>query len=183
VSAYLVDDRTINTIVSHVHLSRDPDWLKREFSEAIAGSTGDFCVDLGAAFFALNICAVEARYGAGQAKEFRELNYRFKLVPASPRQVYDSIKELQYQCCEGEVPATALFKLLVELRASLADSIIESQERALETEAELENSLYARCQSCCKGLAHDYKHCGAPVARRLLVGVGRIREHETRGIA
>jgi hypothetical protein len=182
-SAYIVGDETLNKIVSHLHLSRDLDWLKREFSEVIAGATGNFCVDLGAALFALNICAVEARYGEGQAKEFRDLDYQFSLETASPRQVYASIKELQYQCAEGDVPETALYKLLVQFRAAVADRVIESSEHQGEIEAELENSLYSRCRSCCKGLRHTYQSCGAPVARRLLVGVGRIHENETRGIA
>jgi len=89
VSCFMVSDSTINVIVSNLHLNRDLDWLKREFSEAIAGSTGDFCVDLGAALFALNILAVEARYGKGEAAKFRPLDYRFRLEPASARRVYD----------------------------------------------------------------------------------------------
>jgi hypothetical protein len=127
-SAFIVDDAVINRIVSHLHLNRDLDWLKREFSEAIAGSTGDFCVDLGAALFAMNICAVEARYGEGQAKEFRPLDYRFKLEPASSRQVYQDIKCLQYQASEGDIPETPLYKLLVQFRAAVADEVIEQTE-------------------------------------------------------
>jgi hypothetical protein len=121
----MVSDSTINVIVSNLHLNRDLDWLKREFSEAIAGSTGDFCVDLGAALFALNILAVEARYGKGEAAKFRPLDYRFRLEPASARRVYDEIKTLDYQCSEGDVPQTALFKLLVQLKAAVADDVIE----------------------------------------------------------
>jgi hypothetical protein len=181
-SSYMVADETINVIVSHLHQNHELAWLRQEFSENIAGSTGDFCVDLGAALFALNIVAVEARYGVGEAAKFRALDYHFTLTPASPRQVYESIKELQYQACEGDVPSTGLFKALVEFRAAVADSIIESNERQLDLEAELEASLYARCQSCCKGLPHTYQACGAPQARRLLAGVGRIRQ-QTRGIA
>ena len=40
---------------------------------------------------------------------------------------------------------------------------------------ELQNSLEARCESCCRGLEHDDKQCGAPTARRLLVAAGRIK--------
>jgi hypothetical protein len=40
---------------------------------------------------------------------------------------------------------------------------------------ELQNSLEARCESCCKGLPHDEEHCGAPTARRMLVAAGRIK--------
>lgn len=41
---------------------------------------------------------------------------------------------------------------------------------------ELRNSLEARCESCCRGVEHDDKRCGAPTARRLLVAAGRIKE-------
>ena len=47
-------------------------------------------------------------------------------------------------------------------------------DREREMVDELENSLYARCESCCKGLLHDEAHCGAPTTRRLLVASGRI---------
>jgi hypothetical protein len=40
---------------------------------------------------------------------------------------------------------------------------------------ELENSLQARCEACCKGCEHDDEHCGAPTARRLLAGAGKVR--------
>lgn len=46
--------------------------------------------------------------------------------------------------------------------------------REREMADELENSLYARCAGCCKGIEHDDQHCGAPTARRLLVAIGRI---------
>lgn len=129
-SAYLVDDRTINTIVSHLHLNRDLSWLRREFMDAVHPMTSDVDAELGNALFAMNVAAVEARYGEGQAKEFRALDYRFTLEPASVRQVYQDIKCLQYQACEGAIPETLLFKLLVSLRAAVADEVIEETEAA-----------------------------------------------------
>jgi hypothetical protein len=81
-----------------------------------------------------------------------------------------------YQCAEGDVPSTKLYRALVDLRLAVSDEIIEARENALEIEAELENSLYARCQSCCKGIPHSEARCGAPTARRLLVGLGRVYE-------
>lgn len=126
----------------------------------------------------MNIAGVEARYGAGQARTFRPLNYKFRLETVSQLRVYREIGRLAYQCCEGNVPETPLYKLLTQLKAAVADGIIENiGKRAEELTAELENSLYARCQACCKGIEHDAEHCGAPEARRLLVG------SRTRGIA
>jgi hypothetical protein len=51
---------------------------------------------------------------------------------------------------------------------------------------ELRNSLEARCESCCRQIEHDDEHCGAPLARRLLLAAGRTikrglmtnRDHE-----
>jgi hypothetical protein len=180
-SAYLVQDETINKIVSHLFLNVDLEWLSREFSENIAGVTGDFCQDLGAALFALNITAVEERYGKGQAKRFRELNYQFRLETASQLKVYEAITELMYQCAEGVVPSTKLYGLLVTLKAAVADGLVQDiNEREREMADELENSLYARCESCCRGLEHDDEHCGAPTARRLLIGIGRVYDKKVR---
>jgi len=171
-SAFVVEDRTINRIVSHLCFNRDLEWLRSEFCEAARAASDE---EIGAALFKLNCDAVEARYGVGEAAKFRPLDYQFQLESASARQVYDEIATLQYQCSEGDVPETALFKLLVQLRAAVADDVIGQTAQQGEMEAELENSLYARCEACCKGIKHDDRHCGAPVARRLLVGVGRIR--------
>ena len=56
-----------------------------------------------------------------------------------------------------------------------ADHAVPSKEKLFrEMAAELENSLYARCESCCKGIAHDDVRCGAPTARRLLARIGRV---------
>jgi hypothetical protein len=121
-SAYIVGDQTINRIVTHLRLNRDLEWLRTEFCEACA-ATSD--AEIGAALFMLNCQAVEARYGVGEAAKFRDLDYQFRMEPASARQVYDEIKTLDYQCSEGSVPETALFKLLVQLRAAVADDLIE----------------------------------------------------------
>ena len=120
-SAYIVGDQTINVIVSHLHSNRDLEWLRSEFCEA-AHARSD--AEIGAALFKMNCEAVEARYGVGEAAKFRPLDYHFRLDPASARQVYDEIKTLDYQCSEGDVPETALFKLLIQLKAVVADAII-----------------------------------------------------------
>ena len=120
-SAYIVGDQTINRIVSHLKLNRDLEWLRTEFCEA-AHATSD--AEIGAALFKLNCQAIEARYGVGEAAKFRDLDYEFRLEPASARRTYDEIATLQYQLSEGDVPETALFKLLIQLKASVADAII-----------------------------------------------------------
>ena len=59
--------------------------------------------------------------------------------------------------------------LPVAHKSGVAEPVPES-----ELLDELENSLYARCEACCKGLQHDGEHCGAPTARRLLACAGKI---------
>jgi len=41
---------------------------------------------------------------------------------------------------------------------------------------ELQNSLEARCEACCRGRKHDDERCGAPTARRLLRQAGRLHD-------
>lgn len=171
-SAHLVQDKTINIIVTHLFENVNLEWLAREFAEAVPTkvATGDFCRDLGGALFAMNIQAVERRYGEGEAKRFRVLDYSFRPVPATELEVYDAIKELKYQCCEGTVPSAALYRLLTTLKYAVADALVQDMRGREKTLTdELESSLYARCESCCRGLEHDDMHCGAPTARRLLV--------------
>ena len=126
-SAYIVADQTINRIVTHLKLNRDLEWLRTEFCEAARAASD---AEIGTALFKLNCQAVEARYGTGEAAKFRDLDYQFRLEPVSARQVYDEIKTLDYQCSEGDVPETALFKLLAQLKAAVADAIICSPEIA-----------------------------------------------------
>lgn len=77
-SAYMVADKTINTVVN---------WLEQELEEAYGTiiirqklmelgfdtGTSDWAVRLGHAMFHLNITGVDARYGDGEARKFRSL--------------------------------------------------------------------------------------------------------------
>jgi hypothetical protein len=194
VSAYIVEDKVINQIVTYVVYARDLGWLRQEFAEAIAPSvSGNFGPEIGRALFDMNVAAVEVRYGKGQAKEFRALDYRFTPESASELRVYHAIRELLYQCDEGDIAETnRLYGLLGDLKAVVADSIIErvtepsrgwsgAKGPGHEGDAyvaalldELRNSLEARCESCCRGIEHDDSRCGAPTARRLLAGAGKV---------
>jgi hypothetical protein len=192
-SAFIVEDRTINQIVTYLIYARDLEWLRQEFADAIRPAAFG-APELGGALFRMNVDAVNARYGADQAKEFRPLDYSFAPEAASELRVYHAISELLYQCNECDISETRrLYKLLVDLKAAVADDIIERVTEPSrgwtgatgvghEGDAyvaalldELENSLLARCEACCKGLSHDDGRCGAPTARRLLAGAGKVR--------
>jgi hypothetical protein len=116
-SAYIVADHTINQIVN---------WLGRELEQASAtllirqkllelgfdASIAGWLEILGQEMFALNIQAVDARYGQGEAVKFRTLTYRYAVTqPVSLVQVLKSMHCWLYQCAEGHVPQTALYQL------------------------------------------------------------------------
>jgi hypothetical protein len=68
---------------------------------------------------------VEERYGAGESKEFRPLDFRFKRVPCA--NVYQALKSLNcwhYQCAEGDVPNTELFKGFSEIIHAIEGAIV-----------------------------------------------------------
>lgn len=128
-SSYLVSDKTINAIVTYLCYS-DLEWLRQLFCDATSRN-GDFCNTVGKALFDLNVNAVEQRYGKGEARKFRELNYAYRAARTSLVEVYDSVKELMYQCCEGDVPETELYKLLESTQVAVADQIINSNRHLL----------------------------------------------------
>jgi hypothetical protein len=113
-SAFLVEDKTITNIVN---------WLRREqflFSEIPYKLKGlgfdmtrvEWEERLGLAMFQLNISGVEARYGKGEAVKFQKMDYHYRPTESvSLAQVLKSLQCWLYQCCEGNVPETKLYKL------------------------------------------------------------------------
>jgi hypothetical protein len=131
-SAFMIEDKTINYVVN---------WLRREidrfsftriphelkglgFDTSVAG----WAENLGQAMFQLNIKAVEARYGNGEAVKFRQLDYQFKHTEAvSLVQVLKSLQCWLYQCNEGDVPETELYELFdTDVQVYLMDKIIST---------------------------------------------------------
>ena len=129
-NAYMVQDKTINAIVN---------WLHREIPRLtyVSYKLKELGIDpalpgweakLGVALFELNTRAVESRYGRGQARSFRTLNYRYRPgFPAPLASVLKSLESWLYQCMEGQVVQTPLFKLFdCEVRIYLMKRIIET---------------------------------------------------------
>lgn len=129
-SAYVVEDATINRIVTFVALNRDSDRCRRIIKE----NTGCDLVDpkaqrdLAHEMFKLNCNAVEQRYGEGQAKEFRDLNFEYRHEIHCDRiGVYASLKCWLYQCTEGDVPDTSLlYSTMQRIKSEIADDIVSS---------------------------------------------------------
>jgi hypothetical protein len=129
-SAYMVQDATINNVVN---------WLRREIDRlhvipsklkklGIDTNEAGWAESLGHAMFQLNISGVEARYGKGGAVTFRQMDYHYHLTEPVPlEQVLKSLQCWLYQCCEGEVPETELYKLFdTDVRLYLMDKIIDT---------------------------------------------------------
>jgi hypothetical protein len=137
-SAFMVEDRTINYVVN---------WLRRNVEQfsfiphrlkelGFDTSVPGWAEKLGQAMFQLNVEAVEARYGTGEAAKFRKLDYRFEHTEAvSLLQVLKSLRCWLYQCTEGDVPETALYGLFdTEIRLYLMDKIITALPEYQEAE-------------------------------------------------
>jgi hypothetical protein len=137
-SAFLVEDKTINNIVN---------WLRREMNElycippklkklGIDTTAAGWSEDLGRAMFQLNITAVEARYGNGEAVRFRKLDYRYdETEPVPLVQVLKSLRCWLYQCLEGDIPESVLYKLFYrDVRPYLMGKIIDTLPEYNEAE-------------------------------------------------
>ena len=121
-SAFIVEDKTINRVVSHLEWDRDGQaWTMHRLEKEGLPIISD---ELGQAMFALNVEAVEQRYGEGEAKEFRDLNYRYSPQNAKIHQVLKSLRCWIYQCSEGSVPETPLFQIMDEYSSALALIIV-----------------------------------------------------------
>ena len=113
-SAYIVGDKTINIIINAIRQSYDKDqklFIKPQinslFNYVFFEQTWE---NIGNELFKLNIEAVEARYGKGQASEFRDLDYKYsEMTITDSKEVSDRIGEFLYQCFEGDCDKTDLF--------------------------------------------------------------------------
>ena len=137
-SAYVVEDKTINTILAWVEQAAwdsSNNWIFRPFNSigyAIDRSHTDYLFygelqRLAEALFQMNCNGVNARYGDGQAEQFRELNFEYKSI-ATPTiiQAIKSIECLSYQCCEGKIHETGLYKALEQVIHNCQGQVVQS---------------------------------------------------------
>lgn len=127
-SAYIVEDKTINKVVTKLAYDRDGNWLKCKLKDAGYDlETLEGKQKLGWDMFKLNIRSVNMRYEDKPADTFRPLDYRFQLEGNYPKPaVYKSLSCWMYQSCEGDCDNSPLYKLMEEVKASWADSIVAS---------------------------------------------------------
>jgi len=132
-SAFVVDDRVINEVVSWLILKqRDPHFERsyRTILEPIgyhleSGDEARLAHDM----FDLNVRAVDARYGPGQASEFRELNFKWAFtLNVTTMQIYKFLRSWLYQCSEGTADQTPLWKAMRKMRSAIAEYVVETSE-------------------------------------------------------
>ncbi len=115
-SAYVVEKKTIDRIVT---------WItERERSESLYYYCPELATkrpeQLGQKLWNMNCKAVDQRYDESNPVEL----YRHRYELCDKMQAYKSMRCLLYQCAEGNVPETALYKDLERYTFGLADSII-----------------------------------------------------------
>ncbi len=124
-SAFMVEDITINSIVSWLEreIYRSP-WLREKLHNFLATteksylSADEWQPVLAQRMFQLNIAGVEDRYGKGEAAHFRELNFHYQpVVPPSDYQALKSMNCWLYQCMEGKVPEQPLYRFFHDVVA------------------------------------------------------------------
>ena len=129
-SAFMVEDQTINRVVTwlkcEVQISRFTlDCLAREYTVDLTSDNWD--EKLAKAMFQLNCDGVNARYGDGEAEKFRPLYFTYKPEGNTFRvQVLKSLQCWMYQCNEGDVPQTKLYRFFEEVENYLALQIVMS---------------------------------------------------------
>ena len=127
-SAFVVDDRTINRVVTWLSEQRTDSQYHRE----ILKETGLNLLSEGAAaqlaqdMRILNCDAVNQRYA--HIKDHGmipvgDLQWTYENT-IRPMQVYKSLRCWLYQCAEGHVPQRPLYKLLERLATRLAHEIV-----------------------------------------------------------
>jgi hypothetical protein len=105
VSAFLVEEKTLNRILSYLDEElRRSAWLRAKFEADLGvNCSGDWQTALGQKMWDLNQLSLGYRYGDPR----QELLYRFSPVPCTETQAYKSLQCWLYQCCEGDIPTAS----------------------------------------------------------------------------
>lgn len=119
-SAFIVEDDTINRIVTAIYQSDDwdTDHLKQELSKAGISTRPQ---DLGEAMHLLNVTAVNYRYAHHPPAT---PDYHYRPVHSSTIQVSKSLMCWLYQCTEGDYDKAPLYTLMEKYQANLAMSVL-----------------------------------------------------------
>jgi len=124
-SAFIVGAACINSIVAYLggHADRFC-WLNRDLGYDV--SQPKDLHRLAGALHALNCEAVDQRYGRGTAAgdTASAPPFEYRPVIRDGVGVYKAILCLLYQCSEGDVPETPLYKALENMGNVIADDVV-----------------------------------------------------------
>lgn len=140
-SAFVVDPKTINRVLTYLHNAHyRNEWIAsyaRDKLRAIEWDidTHDDLEALGQAMYNMNINAVSQRYPndvtidtlPGSVTEDGKLPpFTFKLKACPAIQAYKSLQSWEYQCSEGNVVEHSLYKAFCEIENGIANAIVSA---------------------------------------------------------
>ncbi len=137
-SAFVVNDKTINRILTFLgNWDFGGDLKLKEEYWALAEKIEEDLTDeqilnsIGIKFKELNYQAVSQRYREDQNK----IEYFYIPQQCDIKQAYMHLCCLTYQCCEGDIPSSKIYKLLERIEVCLEHVICWNQCKALEWQA------------------------------------------------
>jgi len=122
-SAYVVEEKTINKIITYLDNDQNMrSYLRHQLN--IDLDTKDKAFEFGKKLMALNIQAVNERYEDNRPVLGNGYQFRYELTDQMG--AYKALQCLIYQCSEGDVPKTKLYEILENISHYMASSIISN---------------------------------------------------------
>lgn len=125
-SSFIVDDETINRVVSFI--SRDDSmayWkkeIKTKYGFDLETESGK--EQLGLFMFKMNVNATSERYRGDGIEDFRSMIYHYQNTISNKFQVLKSLACWLYQCAEGNVADSDDFKFFESIKGYLAYELV-----------------------------------------------------------
>lgn len=127
-SAYITSDETINTVIAFINSDsgRNAHIYRPLENKGFVWDSFEARRELGRAMRNLNIQGVSARYDEDKvAVLLGEDTYEYTSGFMTSRiEAYKSLQCWLYQCCEGNVPDSTLYKAFESVRANMAMHIV-----------------------------------------------------------
>ncbi|SRR5258706_15169958 len=131
-SAFVVEDKTINNIVGWLNNSEREHgaWLLELVLQVceVSRSDEDWQGKVGISMFQMNVDAVRARYKDADEAKMIPPSYKFAWELATDVQVLKSLQCWLYQCSEEGIPERPLYKAFREVERVIASSIVSRME-------------------------------------------------------
>ena len=128
-SAFVVENKTINSVVNTLAQLRDAEHIKRYISEAGYDlSTYEGKKKLAVEMFSANVRSVNARYDENDKAEDMGFKY-LATIPTTAMQCYKSLGCWEYQTCEGDIPETSVvYGVMDQVYHKLAHYIVSRSD-------------------------------------------------------